>query len=113
MVSTTVRQPPASASAANSGRKISVPVAVLAVSSPMTRPRWVTNQRLTMVAASTIATPPDARPDSTPQVAISSHGWVMKALRKVERAIRQSAPTRVRLTPRPCMRAAANGPTKP
>ena len=76
--STTGRQPPASARAASPGTKIRVPVAVLAVRSPIARPRLVANQRLTTVAPSTIATQPEARPDSTPQLATSCHGSVMK-----------------------------------
>ncbi len=58
--------------------KIKVPVAVLAVISPMIRPRWVVNQRATMVAASTRATQPEPTPDSRPQSRMSCQAWVMK-----------------------------------
>ena len=58
--------------------KMSVPVAVLAVRSPMTRPRLVVNQRLTMVAPSTLATAPEPMPESSPQVRNNCHGAVMK-----------------------------------
>jgi len=58
--------------------KTSVPVAVLAVSKPITTPRCLTNQRLTMVAPSTTVTQPDATPESTPQVVISCQRSVMK-----------------------------------
>ncbi len=60
-----------------------------------------------------MATPPEATPDITPQVAISCQGWVMKALSRVESDIRASAPARVRRTPKPCISAAAKGPTRP
>ena len=113
MAMATIRQPPWPASMAITGMKISEPVAVLAVSTPIARPRRVTNQRFTMVAASTVATQPLARPDSTPQVAISCQGWVMKHESRVAVAIRPSAQLKVLRTPNPCIRAAANGPTKP
>ncbi|MGY3440198.1 hypothetical protein ACVW17_000199 [Bradyrhizobium sp. USDA 4473] len=58
--------------------KISVPVAVDAVKSPMTRPRLLVNQRLTMVAPSTLATAPEPMPDSSPQLRNNCHGAVMK-----------------------------------
>ncbi len=93
--------------------KISVPVAVLAANSPMIRPRLVANQRLTTVAPSTMATQPVPRPDNTPQVTIRCHGSVMKALAAIETDIRMRALIKVRLTPKVCIRAAANGPTMP
>jgi hypothetical protein len=112
-VSTTGCQPPASAMAARAGSSSRVPVAVLAVSSPITKPRLVTNQRLTMVAPSTMATQPDPRPDSTPQVSMSCQGWLMRLLAAVEAAISSSAATSVRLMPKLCISAAAKGPTMP
>ena len=90
-----------------------MPVAVLAVSSPMTKPRLVANQRLTMVAPSTIATQPEPRPVSTPQVRMSCHGAVIRALAAVAAAIRASAPTSVRRRPTLSISAAANGPASP
>ena len=77
-VSTTGFQPPHSASAARPGTNMSVPVAVLAVSSPMMRPRLVVNQRLTMVAPRTLATAPEPMPESSPHVRNNCHGAVMK-----------------------------------
>ena len=56
-------QPTAVASQASGGRKTSCPVAVLAASRPIASPRLVANQRLTIVAPSTIATTPTPRPD--------------------------------------------------
>jgi hypothetical protein len=64
----TGRQSPREDSQARNGRKISDPVAVLALSSPMTSPCRRANQRLTTAAPSTIATAPLPSPDSTPQV---------------------------------------------
>src|SRR5438445_322776 len=56
---------------ASSGRKSICPVAVLAVSTPITVPRRATNQRLTTVAPSTIAVVPVPRPTRIPQVRTS------------------------------------------
>jgi hypothetical protein len=112
-VMTTGRHPPAVAIAARLGRKISAPVAVLVVRMPMTRPRFLTNQRLTTVAPRTMATQPEPRPENRPQVSTNCQGAVMKALAPVESAIRESAAISVRLMPKLCMRAAAKGPTRP
>ncbi len=112
-VSTTGRQPPACAIAASPGRKIRVPVAVLAVRSPMNRPRRTANQRFTTVAPSTMATQPLPRPDSTPQVAIRCQGSLIRALKAVEVAMSASAQSSVRRMPKLCIRAAAKGPTSP
>ena len=57
---------------------------VLAVSRPITRPRLVLNQRLTMVAPSTLATAPEPMPESTPQVTNRCHGSVISRLSAVE-----------------------------
>ncbi len=65
---TTGRHAPSRESQASSGRKISAPVAVLALSRPMTSPCRVANQRLTTAAPSTEATAPLPMPDNTPQV---------------------------------------------
>ena len=64
----TGRHAPPSASHAISGRNTKAPVAVLAVSAPITRPCWVANQRFTTAAPSTEATAPDPMPEITPQV---------------------------------------------
>ncbi len=95
------------------GRKTRVPLAVLAVRRPVIRPRRATNQRFTMVAASTIDTAPDATPESSPQLAISCQGRVMNTLAPVDRLISTRAPTRVRRTPMLCIRAPAKGPARP
>jgi hypothetical protein len=109
---TTERQP-CSEIFASAGRNTRLPVAVLAVRTPITRPRLVTNQRLTMVAASTKATQPLPNPESTPHVATSCHGSVMNRLRQAESDSSDSAMASVRRTPKLCIRAAANGPMRP
>ena len=53
---------------ASSGRNTSWPEALLAVSSPTTRPRRCTNQRLAMAVASPTMPAPEPSPTSTPQV---------------------------------------------
>src|SRR3569623_2522581 len=78
--STTGSQPPACAIADRTGMKTSVPVEVDAANSPITSPRLVTNQRLTMVADSTLVMQPEPMPDTTPQVSTSCQGAVMNRL---------------------------------
>jgi hypothetical protein len=95
------------------GRKISEPVAVAAVSRPSIRPRRATNQRLTMVAPSTMATAPLPTPAITPQVATYCQLCVMKADSPVDAAISSRARLIVRRTPNDCISAAANGPVRP
>jgi len=73
----------------------------------------VTNQRLTMVADSTPATQPLPMPETTPQLATSSQGWVIARLDKAEALISASANSTVRRTPKRCIAAAAKGPVKP
>ena len=112
-VHTTGRQPWCVASAASIGRKISVPVAVLAVSRPIIRPRLRTNQRFTTVAPSTIATQPEPTPENTPQLSSSCQDSVIHPLTAIDAAINASAPINVRRMPIACISAAANGPIMP
>jgi hypothetical protein len=51
------------------GRKINCPAALAAVSRPMARPRWVTNQRLATAVASPMAPADAPMPTMIPQVA--------------------------------------------
>ena len=74
---TTGFQPPHSWMADKAGKKINVPVEVEAASNPITSPRWVTNQRLTMVADSTLATQPLPMPEITPHSRINCQGAVI------------------------------------
>ena len=70
-------QPDDSTNRASSGRKINCPVALAAVSAPVTRPRRCTNHRLATVAASTLAMQPAPRPTTTPQSATRCHAAVI------------------------------------
>ena len=90
-----------------------MPVAVLAVSSPIIRPRLVLNQRLTMVAPSTMATAPEPMPENTPQVAMRCQGLRHEQAGAVETDISTSAAITVRRSPMLSISAAANGPTRP
>src|SRR5579883_2661482 len=95
------------------GMKIKVPVEVEAANSPITKPRLVTNQRLTMVAASTLVMQPEAMPETTPQLSTSCQGAVMNRLAAEEAAIMASAAITVARMPNCCMAAAAKGPVNP
>jgi hypothetical protein len=110
---TTGRQPPCSARAAMTGRKTRAPVAVEALSRPITRPRLLENQRFTTAAPSTEATAPDPIPESTPQVAMYCQGSRIMRLSAVDALITTRPASRVRLMPSVCMSAAAKGPTRP
>src|SRR3984957_19740210 len=77
---TTGFQPWPSAIADKAGMKTSVPVEGEAANSPITSPRLVTNQRLTMVAESTLVMQPEPMPDTTPQVSTSSPSLVMNRM---------------------------------
>ena len=113
MASTTGRQPPAWARAAMPGRKTSEPLAAEALSRPIIRPRRATNQRLTTIAPSTMATAPEPTPAITPQVATYCQGSVISEESPVETAISTRAAVTVRRRPNDCIRAAANGPVRP
>ena len=73
-VSAAERQPCAVTIQPSSGRNTSWPVALLAVSIPVTIPRRSTNQRLAITAASVTPIAPVARPFATPQSRSSCHG---------------------------------------
>src|ERR1700679_27597 len=88
---TTGFQPWPSAIADRTGMKTRVPVEVEAANSPITRPRLVTNQRLTMAADSTLVMQPEPMPDTTPQVSTSCQGLVMNRLAVEDRLIIASA----------------------
>ena len=109
----TARQPIVEASQARSGRKTSWPLAVLAARMPITSPRLVTNQRLTMVAPSTIAMAPTPTPTSRPHSSTSCQGAVIRVVPPTARTRRAREAMMVRRTPTLCMRAAANGPMRP
>jgi len=98
---------------ASRGRKTSCPVALAAVSTPMTRPRLVTNQRPATVAASTLAIAPVPRPTTPPHSTTSCHGAVMTTVSAEPAAHRQSATSTTRRTPYRSIAAAAKGPVRP
>ena len=62
----------------SAGITINVPVEVEAANNPITRPRLVTNQRLTIVADRTFVTHPLAMPETTPQDTTNCQDWVIK-----------------------------------
>src|SRR5688572_11086704 len=95
------------------GRKIKVPVEVEAANSPITRPRLVTNQRLTMVADRTLVMQPEPMPDTKPQVRINCQVCVMNRLAAEDRLIIARAVMTVVRMPKRCIAAAAKGPVSP
>src|SRR5690349_18690772 len=95
------------------GRKTKVPVEVEAAKSPITKPRLVTNQRLTMVADRTLVMQPEPMPDTTPQVRINCQLSVMNRLAADDRLIIAKAVITVARMPKRCMAAAAKGPVNP
>src|SRR4051812_13440709 len=99
--------------AEKAGKKIKVPVEVLAASNPIAKPRRLTNQRLTILADRTGAMQPLPNPDNTPHNSTNCQAVDMKRLRPVDRLISASAAKTVRRTPKRCIRAAAKGPVMP
>src|SRR5258706_155769 len=107
------RQPSCSDSQAANGRNRSWPVALLAPSIPMIRPRRLVNQRVAIVAPSTLAVAPVERPIITPHVNQSCHTAVILVAKARPITINARAvPTTVR-TPYLSMTAAANGAAIP
>ncbi len=86
---------------------------MLAVKSPITVPRRLSNQRLTIVAPTTSPTHPVPSPVISPQQRISCHGAVMEVERPAASASNANAPAIVRRSPNRSKIAAANGPTRP
>ena len=98
---------------ASKGRKSICPVAVLAVSTPITAPRRETNQRFTTVAPSTIAVVPVPRPTRIPQVSTSCQLERIWEVSATPAQISASETSTVRRIPNRSISAAANGPTSP
>ena len=107
------RHPASAAVLAMSGRKSSWPVALAAEKIPVTRPRWVWNQRFATIAPSTRAIAPVPMPMNTPQSTHSCHGSVMSVVRPLATPTTTSAAVTVRRTPQRSMTAAANGAVSP
>ena len=99
IVTPTQRQPTPSASRDSSGRNTSCPLAVAAVSAPVTRPRRATNQRLATVEANTVAMQPDPRPTTTPHSRNSCHGSVIRVVPRAPSEMATSATTVTRRRP--------------
>ncbi len=107
------RQPCACASAATTGRKISWPVALAAVRTPVTRPRRATNQRIAIVATNAVESDPVPSPTSTPHSSISCQASDINTASPVPAAIRASAATTTGRTPSLSIRAAEKGAVRP
>jgi hypothetical protein len=107
------RQPQCVTIVARIGRKISCPVALDAVSTPVTSPRRSTNQRFAMIAASGTDTAPVANPLTTPQRMSSCHGAVIRTVRLEPAETQSNAPIVIRRSPNRSTNAAENGPPKP
>jgi len=93
--------------------KTSWPVAELAVSSPITNPRRVENQRVAMVAPSTRAVRPVPNPTTMPHSRMSSQTRVMRRDRASPLPISASDDNVTLRTPNRLISAAANGPIRP
>ena len=75
---------------ASTGKNTSCPVAFAADRMPSTRPRRLSNQRLAMMAASTIDVTPVPVPTSTPQSRVNCH-WVCMRVNATDTAKRHGA----------------------
>ena len=108
-----MRQPKCVVNSAITGRKMSWPVAELAASMPITRPRRWLNQRVATVAASTIAVRPVPTPTTMPHRTMSCQTRVIVSEARKAVAINAQAAMITRRTPKRFMNAAANGPNNP
>lgn len=88
-------------------------MAPAAVSTPVTRPRWRTNQRSTTVAANTSAIDPVPSPTSTPQKSSSCQLAVISTVSPLPAAISSRATATTRRMPKRSMSAAAKGAVRP
>ena len=92
---------------------MSWPVALPAVSMPMTRPLRLMNQRLAIFAAKTSAMDPVPRPTTTPHESINCHGLEMKVVKKDPRLTAVRAEITTLRTVKRSIKAAANGAVRP
>src|SRR5208283_947433 len=109
----TVCQPCDTTRLASSGRKTNCPLALPAVSSPTTRPRRATNQRLATAVARPTIPAPEPSPTSTPQVRYNCQISVTKPLSPAPMTSSTIEASTVRFNPMTWIRPAANGPTRP
>ena len=108
-ISDAQRHPWCSVTSATTGRKISWPVALAAVSTPVTRPRRASNHRVATVATKPIEIDPVPTPTSTPHSSTSCQLAVMNTLSADPAAMSISAAESTGRTPNRSIRAAANG----
>ena len=113
IVTPTHRQPRPSASRVSTGRNTSWPLAVAAVSAPVTRPRLATNHRVATVLANTVAMQPEPVPTTSPHSRNRCQGWVICVVSSAPTEITASATIVTRRNPKRCCSAAANGPMNP
>src|SRR4051794_12076470 len=112
-ISDAQRQPWRVVTSATTGRKISCPVALAAVSTPVTNPRRASNQRFATVATKPIEIAPVPTPTSTPHSNTSCQLAVIVTLSAEPAAINASAAVSTLRTPRRSINAAANGAVSP
>src|SRR5918995_7181498 len=99
-ISDAQRQPCWVVTAATTGRKISCPVALAAVSTPVTKPRRASNHRVATVATNPIEIEPVPTPTSTPHNSTSCQLAVIVTLSAEPDAINSSAAVNTGRTPK-------------
>src|SRR6185312_6189608 len=107
------RQPCRVVTSATIGRKISCPVALAAVSTPVTKPRLASNQRVATVATKPIEMDPVPTPTSTPHSSTSCQLAVIVTDNADPAETRSKATVRTGRTPKRSISAAANGAVSP
>src|ERR1700754_2978407 len=112
-ISEAQRQPCRVVTSATMGRKITCPVALAAVSTPVTRPRRASNQRVATVATKPIEIEPVPTPTSTPHNSTSCQLVVIVTLSAAPDEINTSATDNTGRTPKRSINAAANGAVSP
>jgi hypothetical protein len=96
-----------------SGRKTSPPADWAAVRTPLTRPRWRTNQRPVTVATNASAVAPVPTPMHTPHSRTSCHGCATNTVSPLPAATSSSPAVTTRRIPKRSISAAANGEITP
>ena len=81
------------------GRNTNCPLAVAAVSTPVTTPRRATNHRDATVLAKTVAMQPEPAPTTTPHSRNNCHGWLICVVSAAPVAITISAVAVTRRSP--------------
>ena len=107
------RQPCRVVTSATIGKKINCPVALAAVSTPVTRPRRASNHRVATVATNPIEIEPVPTPTSTPHNRTSCQLAVIVTLSAEPVAISSSAADSTGRIPKRSINAAANGAVRP